>query len=108
MCLVPIFEGQEVKTKGTFHRVHLCVKPPNVEEDCSSLKGHSLLGARHSRERIIPERKVIHIATRFGLTTQSGDHCSYQVGRIVSRQSKAGCNTGRAEPSRSDPWLESS
>merc|ERR550519_2485419 len=35
-------------------RPHLCVEPPNVEEDCSSLEGHSLLGARHSRERVIP------------------------------------------------------
>ena len=49
-----------------FDRVHLCVKPPNVEEDCSSLKGHSLLGARHSRERVIPEREVIYIAATFG------------------------------------------
>ena len=36
---------------------YLRVKSPNVEEDCSSLKGHGLLGARHSCQRVIPERE---------------------------------------------------
>ena len=43
--------------------MHLRVKPPNVEKDCSSFKGHSLLGARHSREGVIPvSGRVIFIA----------------------------------------------
>ena len=56
LCLVPIFEEQQ-KVKNQENISHLCVKPPNVEEDCSSLKSHGLLGARHSRQRVIPERE---------------------------------------------------